>query len=538
MRDLGAEVPIDPRTIMKRSRSRPDSEEFHHFGLINGLSQNLEKGISSKVSTIQIMINIDGIPLWKSSPISFWPILARVVNSNDKRPFPVSIHCGRGEPKCVVSYLEKFVDELLLLEREGLLFKRKHYIVKLLAVVCDTPARKFVKRTKGHCGEGSCDRCIQAGRSDGVGRWIFEDLNSKLRTNESFRAQTNKNHHHDRSPLEQLNLDMVRSFPLDYMHLVCLGVVRKLLFLIAGELSTEEKTTFDDRLAEFNNRCSSEFARRGRPLRDLNRWKAVEFRYFLLYAGPIVLKGLISEEQYNNFLLLHTAISLLVSPSLNRILVEFSRGLLRNFVFQFGEIHGKSKLVFNVHSLIHLADDCDFFEAPLDSFSCFPFENYLGYMKGLLRGRRFPLAQIKNSLGEFSNFPDLFPDSLVINRGNLQNLKPNSKNDRYCMIGKDVVIRIHGIDKAGVRGKQFSVSVDEYGQPLNLFEVKDFELKSHLMDILVLDGLEGEMKKWPLSVFQNAVKCIVVKYQMDENEPCKYLSIPLIHNKPRRIDSF
>ena len=34
MRDLGAEVPIDPRTIMKRSRSRPDSEEFHHFGLI------------------------------------------------------------------------------------------------------------------------------------------------------------------------------------------------------------------------------------------------------------------------------------------------------------------------------------------------------------------------------------------------------------------------------------------------------------------------------------------------------------------------
>jgi hypothetical protein len=70
MRDLGAEVPVDPRTILKRSRSRPDSEEFHHFGLVNGLSQKLTRGISSKVSTIQIMINIDGIPLWKSSPIS------------------------------------------------------------------------------------------------------------------------------------------------------------------------------------------------------------------------------------------------------------------------------------------------------------------------------------------------------------------------------------------------------------------------------------------------------------------------------------
>ena len=62
MRDLGAEVPFDPRTILKRSRSRPDSEEFHYFGLVNGLSQKLARGISSKVSTIQIMINIDGIP--------------------------------------------------------------------------------------------------------------------------------------------------------------------------------------------------------------------------------------------------------------------------------------------------------------------------------------------------------------------------------------------------------------------------------------------------------------------------------------------
>ena len=281
MRDLGAEVPFDPRTILKRSRSRPDSEEFHHFGLVNGLSQKLARGISSKVSTIQIMINIDGIPLWKSSPISLRPILARIVNCHDKRPFPVSIHCGRGEPKCVLTFLEKFVEEMLLLEREGLDFNGNHYVVKLIAVVCDTPARKFVKQTKGHCGEGSCDRCIQSGRSDGVGRWIFEDLNSKIRTDESFRSHRNKNHHRGQSPLEKLNLDMVRSFPLDYMHLVCLGVVKRFLSLICGQLSPEESVIFDRRLAKFNERCPSDFTRRGRLLKDLKRWKAVEFRYFL-----------------------------------------------------------------------------------------------------------------------------------------------------------------------------------------------------------------------------------------------------------------
>jgi hypothetical protein len=40
MRDLGTEVPVDPRTILKRNRNRSDSEEFHHFDL----SQKLTRG--------------------------------------------------------------------------------------------------------------------------------------------------------------------------------------------------------------------------------------------------------------------------------------------------------------------------------------------------------------------------------------------------------------------------------------------------------------------------------------------------------------
>ena len=199
--------------------------------------------------------------------------------------------------------------------------------------------------------------------------------------------------------------------------------------------------------------------------------------------------------------MLHTAISLLVSPSLNRKLVEFSRNLLRNFVFQFAELYGKSLLVFNVHSLIHLTDDCEFFEAPLDAFSCFPFESFLGYMKGLLRGRRFPLAQIKNRLGEISNFPDIYPDSYFTNQDTLHNLSPSSKRDRYCMVSKNVVIRVHSIDGSFVRGQQFTVAVDEHCEPLNLFEINECQLKSSSMDMLVLSGLEREMKQWPTHIF-------------------------------------
>ena len=60
---------------------------------------------------------------------------------------------------------------------------------------------------------------------------VYLDLNFPGRTNLSFRLKTNEQHHKGRSILEDIpGLDMVKSFPLDYMHLVLLGVVRKFLY--------------------------------------------------------------------------------------------------------------------------------------------------------------------------------------------------------------------------------------------------------------------------------------------------------------------
>lgn len=48
---------------------------------------------------------------------------------------------------------------------------------------------------------------------------------------------------------------------------------------------------------------------------------------------------------------------------------------------------------YNVHSLIHLADDVDKFGA-LDSFSAFKFENYLQKVKKMVKSSALPLPQI------------------------------------------------------------------------------------------------------------------------------------------------
>ena len=59
----------------------------------------------------------------------------------------------------------------------------------------------------------------------------------------------------------------------------------------------------------------SEFARQPRSLQELDRWKATEFRQFLLYTGPVVLKGIVSKELFQHFLTLNVAMTILLQES-------------------------------------------------------------------------------------------------------------------------------------------------------------------------------------------------------------------------------
>ena len=58
-------------------------------------------------------------------------------------------------------------------------------------------------------------------------------------------------------------------------------------------------------------------------------------------------------------------------------------------------------LVYNVHGLVHLAEDARRFGC-LDNISAFPFENVLGKLKRMVRKPSFPLQQIIRRLHEKS----------------------------------------------------------------------------------------------------------------------------------------
>jgi hypothetical protein len=53
----------------------------------------------------------------------------------------------------------------------------------------------------------------------------------------------------------------------------------------------------------FKKHIPKEFARKCRNLSEIDRWKATEFRQFLLYSGIVAMKGQVPEDYYDNFLL-------------------------------------------------------------------------------------------------------------------------------------------------------------------------------------------------------------------------------------------
>ncbi|CAN7943547.1 unnamed protein product, partial [Ixodes hexagonus] len=97
-RKLGHDVPKDARTILGTERRAPiqDDDPFIHFGLKRGIIEALGEGAAP--SEIVIQLNIDGLPLFKSSSVCFWPILCRVMNSGDSTPFIVSLFCDTTKP--------------------------------------------------------------------------------------------------------------------------------------------------------------------------------------------------------------------------------------------------------------------------------------------------------------------------------------------------------------------------------------------------------------------------------------------------------
>lgn len=552
--DLG--LPGDFRSLLKTPRdvshliTKLDGGRFGNFGLKNGLQRLVKQGLDlSGVKEIKIGTFLDGFSPYTKRSKSFWALLHTVQGLNFKRVFMSGLYVGDENPANFNHLLSNFVEEFNALKATPFKLEGVNHEVILKVggpVVCDFPAKGHAKGTKAS-GYDGCDFCEQHGIFHKS--VVFPDLHFVLRTNEKFRDHIYGDHHKHISVLENIEeLDMVKDFPHDFLHLVLLGAMRRwmqIYFFKSGEnkLPTEARNQAVQDFREVANSIPVEFQWKPRNLNKAEFFKGKELRYLLLYAGVVVFQEVLPEDDYSNFLNLSCATRILSCPVMSTKEEWLTRAedMLHNFVLFVKSKLGQEHCVRVVHGLLHLVEDCRRFGS-VNNFSAFPFESFLGSIKYLLRSPALQLEQIMKRYVEQEQL-DAFsqPDSLKSKEGKLgkshsagpslgiacsqyksivsnEYVITNTFPNNVLLLESGDIVVVDNIVKKNVSGEIFFVT-RHFVYLENLFTSP---LTSSSLDIVVASQLSETRHLHNIDKLKK--KCVLFKRKDNKN-----VVIPLIH---------
>lgn len=480
--------------------------KFVYFGILDSLERELQKGSynllkSKNTNVVDIILNVDGIPIYKSSSTQFWPISCIIYMQGQKNNvFDVGIYVGDSKPQNVSEFINDCVSEINKLNSDGFYFNNEKFIVKLKAVSCDAPARAYLKNIKSHNSQDGCEFCtIQAKRVNNRILYLSRDNElAQIRTHETFKNQSNKSHHVGVSPLLSVkHFDIIHGFRLDYMHMACLGTMRRLLnhwFKSDSKVSILPRFRKAASTRMENLLLPKEFNRKPRSFLKLDRFKATEYRTLLLYTAPFVLKDLIPPNQYKHLLLLFCSMRICCNgeylTKYGNLAIEFTE----RFVRQSEVLYEGLEPIYNTHSLIHMVRNAILNGESLEEINCFAFENHLGQLKKLIRNSSHPLEQVIKRRHE----KQLLNKEISIDQfdeiNKIPNVIPDSKSDKYVLLTNNKVMAVTSISNKDnvcyLNGHIFQSVANVFQSPISsdmvgVWLVKN--LSTHIFEVPVKD---------------------------------------------------
>ncbi len=374
---------------------------------ITFLLQNKFLYFKEKYNNIVVHINIDGLPLFKSSTLGLWPILMTIKNCTYPKPLPIGVFCGFGKPP-LQEFISNLVTDLKTLTSSYTLCCNYHIKITNVVFIADAPARAFLQGIVGHNGKFGCGYCkIEGQYIDNRMCYLYSnciDITSVARTDNEYLLNRGNNQL-SFSPLACVS-SLRYSFPPEFMHSVCLGVVRKILTFFFSyvkgsrlpcRLSVQQKDEINILIQSLTKYVPREFNRKIRSLKEFEHFKAVEFRSFILYFGPILLKNFLPANFYSNFLLLHFAMYCFASDLYHKKYFANASACIELFCRDAEVLYQNKLMTYNTHVLRHIPEFVNLY-GPLDSWSAFIYENYLGILKRRLKCTRGMFSQTLNTL--------------------------------------------------------------------------------------------------------------------------------------------
>jgi len=372
------------------------------------------------------LLNTDGVPAFKSSNQSIWPVFVSV-NELDykirrKNTLLVGLWIGNCKP-----VFDVFLDPIMKIcnrlqenpvkwNHDGKLIES---FVRFPIFTADSVARCQVQGLNQFNGAYGCPWCMLKGETLWITnrshKWIYPCDKSPLvmRNKESFLEHARKlkseldngnskcKHVYGVNAASQLLLlkdfDIVNGFVFDVMHTAFLGVTKSLTSMWMDSSNSDKlfyigtkKTEIDRRLRMFS--VPFESSRAIRPISDSSHWKASEWRVWT-YICPLVLKGILPDAYLTHFQKYSTSMMIFNDERIGASDLDFAKTQLEQFVFQVENFYSAKANTFNIHALLHVAD-CVRNWGPLWAYSAFQFEHFNGILLKNFKGSQSVIKQI------------------------------------------------------------------------------------------------------------------------------------------------
>lgn len=353
---------------------------------------------------LALALSTDGVPLYKSSPVSLWPVYLVILNlpaqvrMRAQNIILCAVWVGPTKP-IIKLLLDPICEYLKNLSTLGAKFGNCTYRAKLVMGVFDLPAKAAVLCAKQFNGEYGCAVCIHPGkRLPNNSRIYLPDSHAERTHRDILTAASEAERDnscvqgiYSTSPFAS-TLDMVASFPVDYMHCVLEGVTR---MLMRAWFDSKNHTApyyigchvkeIDTRLLK--QRPPNEFSRPPRSIKKhFKYWKAAELRYWLLYYSLPLLLNVLPSLYWHHYSLLVCAMHILLGDRISNAQINAAEQMLKDFYALLPDLYGEKSCTHNAHLLSHITKYVRLW-GPLWTHSAFGYESKNGQLKHFFHGK-------------------------------------------------------------------------------------------------------------------------------------------------------
>lgn len=164
-------------------------------------------------------------------------------------------------------------------------------------------------------------------------------------------------------PSELMNLqgfNLIRGQAIDVLHCIWIGVAQKHTNLLLKSVGYEYYINSDTK-AIINQRLKvikipTILSRKPRSLEQMPKWKAIEWRNWLLFYAIPCLQGCIPQKYIDHLAMLSNTVFLLSQGVIRRQDLERARELMHRYIALYERYFDKRHIIYNIHLAEHLLE--------------------------------------------------------------------------------------------------------------------------------------------------------------------------------------